>query len=209
VYFTVKGQELGKRKKMAAAANVHPLSGDTTDAHMIPIGRERYLTVGKWAGQSRISLRQYLRYNDGAKLYPTRKGISLSVDSWIDLVFEKENISAALKKVKSGEGDVAYRRHIGKNIFVTVDSGREYVNIRQWWMPEGADQVAPSRKGICLSADEWAKVLEQTGDVEKRVPEVRNAVPCAFRTDHSNQMGLLSCSHCSPNSCEDWKSMLA
>ena len=78
------------------AAAVDPLSGDTTDNWMIPIGREQYLTVGIWFGQTRISLRQYLRYNDGAKLYPTMKGISLFVDSWIDLMFEKENITAAL-----------------------------------------------------------------------------------------------------------------
>jgi hypothetical protein len=194
---------------MAAAANVEPLFSDTKGIQMMPIGRERYLTVGKWCGQTRISLRQYVRYRDGARLYPSRKGISMLVDSCIDLMFEKENISASLKKVNSGEGDVAYRRHIGRNIFVTVDSGREYVNIRQWWMPKEADQVAPSRKGICLSTDEWTKVLEQAGDVEKLVPEVQNAVPCAYRTDHSNQIGLLSCSHCSPNTCQDWKSMMA
>jgi len=75
---------------------------------------------------------------------------------------------------------------------VTVDSDREYVNIQQWWMPKDACQVAASRKGICLSIDEWTNVLEQTGDVEKWVPNTQNAVPCAFRKDHSNKMGLLS-----------------
>jgi len=110
---------------------------------MFPQGRDRYVTVSEWNDQLRISVRQYLKYNHSEQLYPTKKGISLTVENWVDLMFEKDKITAALDKISSGEGDVTCRHHIGRNIFVILESGRSYVNIRQWWLPEDAEEVAP------------------------------------------------------------------
>jgi hypothetical protein len=204
-----------QRKKMANNKTTGSAGqgAEKESVQMFPIGRERYVTVGEWRQQKRISVRQYLRYYGGdpktnAPLYPTKKGMSLTVDSWVDLMFEKDRITEALKRVTEDEGDVCHRSHIGKNIFVTVDSGRPYVNIRQWFLPQGAEQVVPTKKGICLNGEEWQKVLEASKEVEKLVPEVKDAIPCGYRDDHSNQEGLLSCSHCSPDTFLDWQSIL-
>ncbi len=115
-------------------------------------------------------------------------------------MFEKDYITDALKKVGDGMNEVAFRWHISKNMYVTVDSGRPYVNIRQWWMPHSAEE----RKRICLTTDEWQTVLEMVvTDVEKLVPDVNGGVACVYNDDHANQEGMLACSHRRPNTCEE------
>ncbi len=100
-----------------------------------PLGREIYVTVGEWHEKKCIGV-----------------------------MFGKDNVTNALKRVADGIGEVAFRRHIGKNIYVAVDSDRQCVNIRQWWLPDGAVEVAPKRSGVCLHTDEWQKVV----DLKKR-----------------------------------------
>jgi hypothetical protein len=197
---------LSKIPNYLVVADVLHSGSESTD--MFPKRREQFVTVGKWRQQKRISVRQYLRFRGADKLYPSKKGISMTVDNLIDLMYQKERITDALKLVEDEDGEVSFRHHIGRNIFVTVDTGREYVNIRQWCLPEGAEQVVPTRKGICLLTEEWNALLEHATEVEKLVPEVKGGVPCAYRDDHANQVGLLSCSHCNPNTYQDWESLL-
>ena len=72
----------------------------TSPKDMIPLGREQYVSVGEWDGQKRVNIRQYKRYAEGSMLYATKKGLFLTPDNWIDLMHEKDVISAALEKVQ-------------------------------------------------------------------------------------------------------------
>ena len=200
-YFLVAKQEnnMADNKEMS-------VKGDNKG--MLPLGRDRFLTVSVFQEDTYISVRQYLRYTRKAgpsTLYPSQPGISLSPDSWIDLMAERERITEALKAVvDEDKPDVHCRVHIGRNIMVTVQSCMPFVNIRKWFLPEGEEELVPTRKGICLTQSEWEKVLSHIEDVEELVPQVKDGVPCAFRDDHANQLGFLGCPHCSPNTFKEY-----
>ncbi len=170
------------------------------------IGNDRYLVVHKYKGMTYISLRQFKWYVGSTKLYATEKGITLTVDNWLDLKMAFEDISKELSRL-NGTEKVDYRQHIGKNVFVSVTTGWNFVDIRKWWMLDG-EKLQPKRKGISLTPDEWQKVTQLAETLHKVVPELAYAIPCGMREDHQNQQGMLACAHCNPNSCEDWQSML-
>ncbi len=172
-----------------------------------PLGSDRYLVVSKWKGQTRISLREYVSYDGSDKLYPTKKGIALTVDNWIDLKLVFDEINALLSTLSIAE-QVDYKHHIGSNVFVTVKTGWPNVDIRSWWLPEDANDIVPTKRGISLRASEWEKLNQIAESLHKVVPELAYAIPCSMRGDHQNQQGMLACSHCNPNSCADWKSIL-
>lgn len=150
-------------------------------AKKFPIGRDRFVTVEEWSGAKCISVRQYVRYGEGDKypFYPTKKGVSLTLDSWIDLMFEKDHISEALDMVVHGEEGVGMKCHIGRNIYATVETGKP-----QWFLPEGGKVIVPMRNGICLSQSDWGKVCVE---IEREIPHLKGAIPCSHRRDHDNQ----------------------
>ncbi len=172
-----------------------------------PMGNDRYLVVSKWKGETRISLREYISYEGSDKLYPTKKGICLTLENWLDLKMIFDDIAKEVKQL-NGTEEVNYCQHIGRNVYVTVCTRWPNVDIRQWWKPEENGELVPTKKGISLRLDEWEKLTKLAGTLHKVVPELSYAIPCNMRGDHQNQQGMLACSHCNPNSCADWQSNL-
>ena len=152
------------------------------------IGNGRYLEVAEWKNEKRIDLREW----DGDK--PTKKGISLTLMRWKNLVDALEFVDEALEK-KS-----AYTAHLGGNVFINIEQGCVCVDIRQYWKPQG--DLVPTRKGLCLRPDEYKKLKEIIPQIT--LPEMDSVVPCYLQSDHMNQMGALQCSECNPNDFHNW-----
>ena len=72
------------------------------------LGNYRYVNVCEWKGEKRVDLREW--ENDK----PTKKGISLTLMRWKNLVDALDNVDEALQNNSS------YSLHLGGNVYCTV-----------------------------------------------------------------------------------------
>ncbi len=154
------------------------------------LGNDRYVQVTEWKGELRVDLREWC----GDK--PTKKGISLSLMRWKNLVDASEYVDQALEKKQP------YKAHLGGNVCCTTNEDNGCVDIRQYWMPE--ETVVPTRKGLCLRPKEYTRLKVLVPDIGKTLPELDAIVPCYLQSDHNNQLGALQCPECNPNDCTNW-----
>ncbi|VDI68726.1 Hypothetical predicted protein [Mytilus galloprovincialis] len=122
---------------------------------------------------------------------PTREGINLPLLRWQSICDNLQNINDAIQHLKQG---VNLRLHIGKDVFVCVNSDYLCINIRQFLYPPNETILKPAKKGITLSLPEWKTLIDVIPQIEKAVPEVKTMIPC-WQT-HDNQEGLWNCSEC-------------
>ena len=66
---------------------------------------------------------------------PTKKGISLPLVRWKQLVDSSEYIDEALKK------DKPFQSHLGGNLYCSVRENYPCMDIRQFWKPE--EEIVP------------------------------------------------------------------
>ena len=97
-----------------------------------------------------------------------------------------------------------YKAHLGRNVYATVKASGICVDIRQHWLPPNQTEVVPTKKGITLRPSEYAKLKDVVSVICDFVPELNSVVPCPYRSNEMNQLGLLSCNACNPDHCEDW-----
>jgi hypothetical protein len=125
---------------------------------------------------------------------PTRKGVSLPLKRWQQLVFATDMLQR-LRETRNSEGSA----HLGGNIYASKNSGWLTVDLRLWWKPETESELKPTRIGICLRASEWSKIMENMGRIQSFIPEMVDVIPCMQSEDHQNQLGFLRCPECNPN----------
>ena len=154
------------------------------------LGNNRHVKVCEWKGEKRVDLREW--ENDK----PSKKGISLTLMRWKCLVDGIDNVNEALKN------NTFYQYHLGGNVYCTVRENNPCVDIRQYWKPE--NEVVPCKKGLCLRPEEYRRLQEVISDISASIPELDTVVPCAFQSDHANQLGLLTCPECNPNDYMNW-----
>lgn len=152
------------------------------------LGNERYVAVTEWRGERRVDLREW---QDDK---PTKKGISLTLMRWKNLVDSIEYIDKALADKTECSS------HLGGNVFCTAKG--TCIDIRQYWKPE--DSVVPTKKGLCLRPLEYQRLKDLLPDIATSLPELNAVVPCYLQSDHLNQLGMLQCAECNPNECVNW-----
>ena len=160
------------------------------DSTNVSLGNNRYLKVCSWKGETRVDLREW--ENDK----PTKKGISLTLLRWKELVDSIDDVNEALRKNED------YQVHIGRNVYCTFRKNNPCVDVRQYWKPQ--DDVMRCKKGLCLRPSEFETLRQSFPDVAAAIPELSALVPCRFQSDHMNQLGYFSCSECNPNDCGNW-----
>ena len=156
-------------------------------------GSNRYITVQRWRGETRIDIREW----EGDS--PSKKGVSLTLNRWKMLCYTVPDIRLAIKRIAIGEKDADLKAHLGGNMYVSVTRGYGRVDIRQFWLPENEEEIKATRKGIALCLNEWEALVSYISDIEKAVPEIMTTVPCVLAEDHMNQEGMLRCRECNPN----------
>ena len=110
------------------------------------LGNNRFVEVKEWKGELRVDLREW---NDDK---PTKKGISLTLMRWKNLVDALEFVDQGLQTKR------AYTAHLGGNVNLTMGEGSVCVDIRQFWKPE--EDSVPTKKGICLRPGEYQRLKE-------------------------------------------------
>ena len=154
----------------------------------LDLGNNRYIQVSEWKEELRVDLREW---NGDV---PTKKGISLTLLRYKNLIDGTETIDKALQDKES------YQSHLGGNVYCTVNGS--CVDIRKYWKPE--EEVVPTKKGLCLRPFEYQRLKELITEIGLTLPELDAVVPCGLQSDHMNQLGALSCPECNPNDCHNW-----
>ena len=154
----------------------------------------RLVTVKEWNGEIRVDIREC-----GVD-YPTKKGISLNMSRWKRFCMCTPDIEKIMVQLTQGvRKNLEFKHHIGGNVQVTYQPLGQFpfIDIRQFWIPEGEEELKPTRKGISLTFAQWEDLVQSIEDIEKAIPELTDFIPCPDA--HQNQEGALHCLECNPN----------
>ena len=69
-----------------------------------------------------------------------------------------DDIDANILKLLEGAQDEKYHEHIGDGHYVSVTTGFRCVDFRRWFLPHDEQDPKPTKKGVALRLDEWAKM---------------------------------------------------
>ena len=164
-------------------------------------GDEARIQALYFNGQPLIDIRRWA-YNYRNELVPTKKGISLPLVRWVQLLEQAEFIDGLMEKIKSG-ATVDEKLPIGGPVILKMCSPFWTVHIREYYKDVKTGDVRPTRSGIILKHSEWKVLLDQVNEIQRQMPEIEKTEPCYLRLDHSNQEGMLSCPECSPWTFDD------
>ena len=149
------------------------------------------LTVKPWLGNNRFDIREW---QSG---YPTKKGVSLPTLRWVALAFATDLVDQAIKDV-TGQKDVDFEYHLGKNVYVSVKSPYRLVDIRQRFV-DAEGVLRPTKRGLKLKLQTWTSLKAAIQEIKEAVPETSVILPCFLDDDHQNQQGYINCPECNPN----------
>lgn len=153
-----------------------------------PIGKGAYLFDSRFNERTYIHIREVL-YDKT----PTKNGISLTLQRCNELFSSLSHIDIAVQQMELNQ-DTFYRRHIGGNWYVTVQSGFKCVDIRQFWLPDGETDIRATRKGISLNFQQYKELKNGLGILPSFVPELYGVIPCYRVPDHDQK----TCKECTP-----------
>jgi hypothetical protein len=137
--------------------------------------------------------------------------VRFSPQQWKDLLAMAEEVTQAL------EDDENARVHIGENTFVTVKPDRCMIDIREYFLPEDSpaqldvppedffDHVVPTRRGVQISEDGWRWLVSKGEKLIKEFAGNKIDWEADCFTSHTEEVDLMSCSHCNPNGYSFWR----
>lgn len=125
------------------------------------------------------------------------KCISLDKTKWKYLCDNIEHIKVAVKHhlIRGREG--VYRLHLGKDIFVSVESGIMCVDIRKWYLPKNDVHLQPTRRGVALKLSEFNELFTTLPTINDDIPYFEGVIPCQYT--HGENGGVEKCVNCLPS----------
>ena len=161
-----------------------------------------FVTVTDFMNDVFIHIRKY-ETNKNGQLFPTTKGAALIPCRWNEFLGLIDIIEESIKKYRAYDYET-YTKHLGGNWYVSVSKKIARVDIRRFWLPEGANDIKPTRKGISLTFKQFSELLRILDEINSYVPELSDVISCIEREDHQNQIGALQCQECNPNDYQNW-----
>ena len=85
-----------------------------------------------------------------------------------------DDIDANIRKLLKGAQDVKYHEHIGLGggHYVSVTTGFRCVDFRRWFLPHDEHDPKPTKKGVALRLDEWAKMRNIVETIDDNHPSL-------------------------------------
>ncbi len=154
------------------------------------LGKEMYLFDSLFHGDTYVHIRELASENP----IPTSKGITLTLQRCNKLYSILTEIIIHVDQMKRNEPTL-YRRHIGGNWYVTMESGYNTVDIRRFWLPDNATSIRATRNGVSLQFNQFEELKNGLRILDSFVPELNNVVPCYLSGKHCRD----TCMECSPN----------
>src|SRR3989441_6287032 len=130
------------------------------------IGNERYVTVKSYNGQTRVDIRQYVRYGD--KIYPTKSGVYLSGSQFVNLLDLVKDIGNDVSEFRNKTVE-SFKYHIGDEVYVTATEGFPLVHIRLHYKNEDMPIALPTKVRVALRFGEWEALVNILENVQKLV----------------------------------------
>ena len=162
--------------------------GGISTRYIQPIGKGMYLFDSVFNGNTYVHVRKLLD-----EKIPTKDGITLSLQRYNELYMSLPHVDIAVNEMERNQGTF-YRRHLGGNWHVTVQTGFNCVDIRQFWWPKDAAEMCPTRKGISLNFHQYREVRNGLRTLDNFLPELRDVIACYSTPGHVNE----ECKECNP-----------
>ena len=134
---------------------------------------------------------------------PVMKEYALSLQQWQQLMNRLQDIDTAVTDHQTDK-TVHVQYHLGRNLYVHVNSGFNVVDLRDFWLPEGKSDLVPTRRGISIKFEEFDTLVKLKTEIEQVIPELNTIQPCLKRSDRMNPLGVLSYSEYKPNDHHNW-----
>lgn len=154
-----------------------------------------FLTAVPFKDEINIHIRHFTKLCQTVTFFPTKKGVTFSLQRWLKFESLLQDIEHHLKD----NGDSKEMKwHIGGGVYVSLNPGYPTVDIRHFWKTNDAVEPVPTRKGVTLNNQKLTRLLQVVEQVRECVPELNQTELCAFSESHQNQLGMLSCPECTP-----------
>ena len=124
---------------------------------------------------------------------PTKDDISLTLQRCSELIMSLPLLDDAVSTMQQNNVTF-YRRHLGGNWHVTIQSGFNRVDIRKFWFPVGAKELQATGKGVSLTFDQFRELKNGLKNITSYVPELNNIVVCYSNPTHD----VPNCLKCTP-----------
>lgn len=154
-------------------------------------------------GEPRIDIRRWIHGKDG-KAIPTKKGLSLPLQRWVQLLSVAEQVTGLVDRIKQQKERIDEKIHVSGPVFASVCSPWWNVHLREFYQDRQSGDIRPSRRGLILKHEEWASLLTYAEQIAASMPQVSSTAPCIFQTDHCNQEGAMACAECNPFGFSDY-----
>lgn len=105
-----------------------------------------------------------------------------------------QNVNKLLAKQES----VAFQVHIGGGFYVSITSGFDCIDIREFYFNKIKGFPCPSRRGIALRIPEWEKLKQAFQEINTKFPALSKVQPCM---DHYSMEN--TCHECRPYQYEE------
>ena len=131
----------------------------------------------------------------------TKKGITMPLVRWVQLLARENYINNLLQDIKSG-AMVDEKLHLGGPLMLKLCSPFWTLHLRQYYKDKKSGTIMPTRRGIVLNHLEWDVLLQQVTRIQEKMPEIAGTHPCFF--DHDQEKGRMICAECSPWTYEEY-----
>jgi len=125
--------------------------------------------------------------NDGVfirSLKQPEKSILLSFQGWTKLITKLEEIDIEVRELNRKTRPVNYKLHLGNRVYLSVTGGFMCVDLRQYFVPYGLDDVPqnekPTKPGIALRVSDWVQLLALVPVIELAHPTLFSLNVCDF-----------------------------
>ena len=140
----------------------------------------------------KLHLRICLPDKASGVLYPTKDGMTLTAQQFIDFNYYLSDIRAALE---SEDGDVS-KRHIGKNTYAEVFPSRTGLEIRDYYFLD-TQELHPTKRCIALTTDEFRVLQDAVPSIVTAWPGLDATMTACFDR-HDTPESFYDCRHCNP-----------
>jgi hypothetical protein len=130
---------------------------------VLPLGRGINAEPKTYEGLLRVDIRHWTDEN-----IRTRKGISLPLQCWQELLNTKPQVQEAVEKMKQNQA-VCECYHLGNSVYATVNSPLWIVDIRYWWKDQQDGVLKPGRRGIGLKFPEFSELMDYTCIINEKL----------------------------------------
>lgn len=140
---------------------------------MLHLGNDCYVVAKTFRGVLQIHIRYY--YKQKGKLWPTKRGVTLSPSKWLKLEANCDTLDMLLEQCFTGELKKKEEIYLGGDVYLSVNPTFCIIDIRHWKKSVNTQETYASRKGVSLNRTRWNSLKDVMTEIQNKVPELNSA----------------------------------